>query len=116
MDERRLTRIPKYLARHLRHDPRRIGLELDAHGWAPADELLLAAASHGFPFTDVELRQVVASNDKRRCTIAGGRIRADQGHSVPVDLELPAVAPPAVLYHGTVGRFVAAIKEEGCAR
>ncbi|TDC99239.1 RNA 2'-phosphotransferase [Nonomuraea deserti] len=113
MDERRLTRISKYLARHLRHDPQRIGLTLDAQGWTPVDGLLRAAAEHGFPFTEAELGQVVASNDKRRYTILAGRIRANQGHSVPVDLDLPAVAPPEVLYHGTVGRFVAAIKKEG---
>ncbi|MGP3935137.1 RNA 2'-phosphotransferase [Nonomuraea sp. KM88] len=113
MDERRQTRISKYLARHLRHDPQRIGLALDAQGWTPVDELLRAAAAHGFPFTEAELGQVVATNDKRRYTMADGRIRANQGHSVPVDLDLPAVAPPETLYHGTVRRFVAPIKEEG---
>ncbi|MEO3794731.1 RNA 2'-phosphotransferase [Nonomuraea sp. B10E15] len=113
MDERRQTRISKYLARHLRHDPQRIGLALDAQGWTPVDELLRAAAAHGFPFTEAELGQVVAANDKRRYTMADGRIRANQGHSVPVDLDLPAVAPPETLYHGTVRRFVAPIKEEG---
>ncbi|TDD23208.1 RNA 2'-phosphotransferase [Nonomuraea diastatica] len=113
MDERRLTRISKYLARHLRHDPQRIGLALDAHGWTPVDGLLRAAAAHGFTFTEAELRHVVAANDKRRYTIVDGRIRANQGHSVPVDLGLPAVVPPEVLYHGTAGRFVAAIEEEG---
>lgn len=113
MDERRMVRVSKYLARHLRHDPGRIGLTLDAHGWVPVDELLRAAAEHGFPITAAELREVVESNDKRRYAIEDGRIRASQGHSVPVDLALPAAEPPEVLYHGTVGRFVAAIRAEG---
>ncbi|MGI5291518.1 RNA 2'-phosphotransferase [Nonomuraea polychroma] len=113
MDERRLVRISKYLARHLRHDPQRIGITLDAHGWVPVDELLRAAAEHGFPITAAELWEVVEGNDKRRYAIEGGRIRASQGHSVPVDLDLPEVEPPEVLYHGTVTRFVEAIKKEG---
>ncbi|NUP01579.1 MAG: RNA 2'-phosphotransferase [Nonomuraea sp.] len=113
MDERRMIRISKYLARHLRHDPRRIGLTLDAAGWVPVDDLLDAAAAHGFPITPEELRQVVAANDKRRYAIEDGRIRASQGHSVPVELGLTAVEPPAFLYHGTVARNVAAIRREG---
>lgn len=77
------------------------------------EELLRAAAAHGFPFSRSELEQVVTANDKQRYTIVGDRIRASQGHSVAVDLELPPVAPPEWLYHGTVGRFLAAIREEG---
>ncbi|MGW0811266.1 RNA 2'-phosphotransferase [Nonomuraea sp. NPDC002799] len=113
MDERRMIRISKYLATHLRHDPQGIGLTLDAGGWVPVEVLLRAAAEHGFAIGAEELREVVESNDKRRYAIEDGRIRASQGHSVPVELGLPAVEPPEVLYHGTVGRFVAAIREEG---
>ncbi|MER7431015.1 RNA 2'-phosphotransferase [Nonomuraea rubra] len=113
MDERRMIRVSKYLARHLRHDPQRIGLALDPAGWVEVEELLRAAAAHGFPITPEELRVVVAGNDKRRYTIESGRIRASQGHSVPVDLGLTAIEPPEVLYHGTVGRFLAAIRQEG---
>ncbi|MBO0848828.1 MAG: RNA 2'-phosphotransferase [Pseudonocardia sp.] len=59
-----MVRISKYLARHLRHRPDRIGLTLDEHGWARVDELLSAAARNGFAFTRNELEQVVAGNDK----------------------------------------------------
>ncbi|MFD0885974.1 RNA 2'-phosphotransferase [Streptosporangium algeriense] len=113
MDERRTTRISKYLARHLRHRPERIGIALDSGGWVEVDTLLAAAAAHGFPFSRTELERVVADNDKRRYVIEGGRIRASQGHSVAVDLGLPVAEPPAVLYHGTVARNVAAIRAEG---
>ncbi|MEU8318870.1 RNA 2'-phosphotransferase [Nonomuraea sp. NPDC048881] len=113
MDERRVIRISKYLARHLRHDPQRIGLALDAAGWVAVDDLLAAAAAHGFPITPDELRQVVETNDKRRYAIEDGRIRASQGHSVPVELGLPAVEPPAYLYHGTATRNLDAIRREG---
>jgi putative RNA 2'-phosphotransferase len=113
MDDRRTERISKYLARHLRHDPGRIGITLDPQGWVGVDELLAAAARDGFPFSRAELERVVATNDKRRYALDGDRIRASQGHSVAVDLGLPAVEPPAVLFHGTVGRSLPAIRAEG---
>ncbi|MEU6431544.1 RNA 2'-phosphotransferase [Microbispora sp. NPDC046973] len=113
MDERRLVRVSKYLAKHLRHQPERIGIALDAHGWVDVDTLLTAAASHGFPISRAELERVVADNDKRRYVIDGDRIRASQGHSVPVDLDLPVVEPPPILYHGTVARNVEAIRADG---
>lgn len=113
MDERRLVRISKYLAKHLRHEPERIGIALDAHGWVRVDVLLEAAAAHGFPISRAELEQVVAGNDKRRYEIKGDRIRAGQGHTVPVDLGLQVVEPPAFLYHGTAARNLAVIRVEG---
>ncbi|QSI49079.1 RNA 2'-phosphotransferase [Thermobispora bispora] len=116
MDERRLVRISKYLAKHLRHRPERIGIELDAHGWVEIDALLAATAAHGFPISRDELEEVVARNDKRRFMIDGDRIRANQGHTVPVDLDLPVVEPPPLLYHGTVARNLPAIRMEGLRR
>lgn len=113
MDERRLVRASKFLSRHLRHDPARIGIELDAQGWTGVDELLAAAARHGMAISREELDAIVAGNDKRRFALREGRIRANQGHSVDVDLDLAPSDPPAVLYHGTTGRFLAAIREEG---
>ncbi|QIZ36726.1 RNA 2'-phosphotransferase [Saccharopolyspora sp. ASAGF58] len=113
MDERRLVRVSKYLAKHLRHQPERIGIELDEHGWAPVDVLLAAAASHGFPISRAELVQVVETNDKQRYVIEGDRIRASQGHSVAVDLDLPVTEPPELLFHGTVSRHLAGIRAEG---
>lgn len=108
-------KISKYLARYLRHQPERIGLVLDPHGWAAVDDLLGAAAAHGFPIARAELDEVVARNDKQRYAFDadGTRIRANQGHSVEVDLGLPVVEPPEWLYHGTVARFLPAIRAEG---
>jgi putative RNA 2'-phosphotransferase len=115
IDDRRTVRISKYLAKHLRHEPERIGLTLDPAGWASVTELLAAAERHGFPFTRAELDHVVASNDKKRYAFdeTGERIRASQGHSVEVDLDLPVQPPPPVLYHGTVARFLDAIRRDG---
>ncbi|MFI8824166.1 RNA 2'-phosphotransferase [Streptomyces sp. NPDC053431] len=112
-DEKRTVKVSKYLSKHLRHQPERIGLVLDAHGWTEIDALLAAAAAHGFPITRAELDHVVAANDKQRFAIEGTRIRASQGHTVPVDLDLPAVEPPAYLYHGTVAAGLPAIRAEG---
>ncbi|WP_329058403.1 RNA 2'-phosphotransferase [Amycolatopsis sp. NBC_01480] len=115
MKEEQRTRISKRLSRHLRHDPAAIGLTLDPAGWAEVDTLLACLARHGAPVTRAELAEVVTHNAKRRFAFddTGTRIRASQGHSVAVDLELTATTPPAVLYHGTATRFAAAIFAEG---
>ncbi|MFD8967653.1 RNA 2'-phosphotransferase [Streptomyces sp. NPDC059568] len=112
-DERRTVKVSKYLSKHLRHQPERIGIALDANGWVAVDELIRAAGEHGFRITRAELDHVVAVNDKRRFTVDGDRIRANQGHTVTVDLELPPAEPPAYLYHGTVARHLDAIRAEG---
>ncbi len=115
MDARRLVKVSKWLAVHLRHRPGRIGLTLDGAGWAEVDELLARAEAANFALTRDELVEVVATNDKRRYELdaAGARIRAVQGHTVAVDLDLAPVPPPGVLYHGTTERFLAPILAEG---
>ncbi|MFE3600744.1 RNA 2'-phosphotransferase [Streptomyces sp. NPDC059142] len=114
-DERRTVKVSKYLSRHLRHQPERIGLTLDPNGWVTVGELLRAARDHGFRISRAELDHVVAVNDKRRFTLDGerDRIRANQGHTVAVDLELASAEPPPYLYHGTVARSLDAIRAEG---
>ncbi|KKD09586.1 RNA 2'-phosphotransferase [Streptomyces sp. WM6386] len=113
MDERRTVKVSKYLSKHLRHQPERIGLVLDEAGWVEIDVLITAAAAHGFRFTREELAHVVAANDKKRFAIEGARIRASQGHSIEVDLGLAPATPPPYLYHGTVDRYLDAIRAEG---
>ncbi|MFE7764333.1 RNA 2'-phosphotransferase [Streptomyces sp. NPDC057438] len=113
MNERRTVRVSKYLSKHLRHQPERIGITLDEGGWIGIDTLIEAAAAHGFPFTRAELDHVVEANDKQRFAVQGDRIRASQGHTVDVDLGLPSATPPPYLYHGTVSAFLGAIRAEG---
>jgi putative RNA 2'-phosphotransferase len=115
MDPKRLVKISKYLSKHLRHEPERLGLTLAPGGWVEVETLLGACASAHFPLTREELSEVVAKNDKQRFSFddSGRRIRANQGHSTDVDLQLEAVAPPAVLYHGTAARQVTAILDSG---
>ena len=111
----RTVRISKFLALVLRHDPGRIGLTLDRHGWVAVDDLLVAAARHGLTITPPELAEVVRTNAKQRFTldVEGNRIRANQGHSLDVDLGLTPLEPPPVLYHGTSRAVMAAILAEG---
>lgn len=115
MTEPQLTRISKILSYHLRHRPDALGLTLGPGGWVAVDTLLAALAQNGKPVTRAELDEVVARNPKQRFAFdeSGTRIRASQGHSVAVDLELAPVEPPAVLYHGTDVRAVASILREG---
>ncbi|MFC7327335.1 RNA 2'-phosphotransferase [Marinactinospora rubrisoli] len=114
-DRRRLVRRSRFLARVLRHEPELLGLTLDPAGWVAVEDLLAACRRAGVGLTRAELDEVVAGNDKRRFAFSADRrrIRAQQGHSVPVRLDLPPSAPPAVLYHGTVGRSLPAIFTEG---
>ncbi|MEU3858110.1 RNA 2'-phosphotransferase [Streptomyces sp. NPDC028722] len=113
MSERRTVQVSKYLSRHLRHQPERIGITPDPGGWVDVDTLITAATAHGFRFTRDELDHVVATNDKQRFVTEGNRIRASQGHSIEVDLGLPPATPPPHLYHGTVERSLDAIRAEG---
>ncbi len=97
MDEKRLVKISKYLSKHLRHRPEDLGLALEKGGWVAVDTLLAALQQHNMPITRAELDEVVRSNNKQRFSFdeTGTRIRANQGHSVPIDLELePQVPPP----------------------
>lgn len=103
----------KFLSRVLRHRPALIGLSLDEGGWADVDDLLAGLAAYGRPMTRQQLEELVGSSDKQRFALAGRRIRASQGHSVPVDLGLAPVPPPPVLFHGTPERFVEPILREG---
>jgi len=115
VDPRRVVKVSRYLSRHLRHDPGRLGLELDPGGWVGVDELLAACAARGFALSRTELEEVVARNDKSRFALDAGarRIRASQGHSVPVDLGLAPVTPPPRLFHGTSTGRVEAILRDG---
>ena len=110
MDKRLIT-VSKYLAKHLRHAPHELGLTLQPGGWVPVDDLLSAARSNGFPISYDDLVECVETNDKQKYSfdVSGELIRANQGHSVEVDLQLEEREPPQTLYHGTVERFLPSI-------
>lgn len=110
-----LVRISKFLSLVLRHKPEAIGICLDRAGWVEVDVLLAAARRAGMAISEDTLHRVVLENDKQRFALSedGRRIRANQGHSVAVDLGLAPLAPPERLYHGTATRLLPAIREQG---
>src|SRR5262245_42983501 len=113
--DRPMVTISKFLSKHLRHTPDELGLTLRPGGWVPVDDLLAATARAGFAISYDELIECVETNDKKRFSFddTGDLIRANQGHSVEVDLHLEQREPPEVLFHGTVERFLASILTEG---
>lgn len=110
-----LVRFSKTLSYWLRHRPDEARLTLDAAGWTPVDDVLSALARAGLPADIDALLRVVEENDKQRFELSPDLqcIRARQGHSVEIELDLAPVTPPALLYHGTVERFLDAIMAEG---
>ena len=115
MNEKEKYRISKFLSLVLRHKPDEIGLHLDEHGWADVSELITKAALRGRIFATQDLEEIVATNDKQRFAFNSdrSRIRANQGHSIDVELQLEATTPPEQLFHGTVERFLPAIRAKG---
>jgi putative RNA 2'-phosphotransferase len=113
-----MKHISKLLSLALRHKPETLGLELDEAGWVAVDLVLEGLASHGTPITPSQLEDVVRTSDKQRFALSpdGKSIRANQGHTVDVDLGYEAAAPPDVLLHGTVERFLPAIRTQGLLR
>ena len=115
MNNKEKTRkISKFLSFILRHNPQSIKLKLDANGWADIDELI--EKSKEIKLTKKLIDEVVAQNDKQRFIIDGSRIRANQGHSIDIDLALETMRSPDVLYHGTATRFLESIMKEGLTK
>ena len=112
MDDLRLS---KFLSLVLRHEPERIGIALDVAGWVAVDELLAACGRHGVVLSRERLDGIVARSDKQRFAFddTRQRIRANQGHSVPVELGYEPATPPSQLYHGTVVQFLDSIRARG---
>lgn len=115
MDPKNIKRTSRKISLVLRHKPEAIGLGLDENGWAKVNELLAKMSATGTPLKRADLETIVAENDKQRFSFSpdGQKIRANQGHSIAVDLQLVPVPPPAVLYHGTASTSVEAIMKTG---
>ena len=109
-----LKNISKYLSLILRHKPEVIGISLDEHGWANVEELI-AGIAKDHDFNMELLEEIVRSDEKQRYSFNEDKtlIRANQGHSVPVDVELVEQIPPDILWHGTGEKYVSAIDTEG---
>ena len=106
--------VSKFISLILRHKPETIGIVLDEHGWADVDDLI-TGISRTYPLTKEELEEIVRTDEKQRYSFNESHtlIRANQGHSIPVDVELEEMTPPTYLYHGTGEKYVSAINEQG---
>ena len=106
--------VGKFIALILRHKPEVIGISLDDHGWANVDELI-EGISKTHRIDRELLEEIVATDNKQRYSFNEDHtlIRANQGHSIPVDVELEEVVPPEILYHGTGDKYTASIDEQG---
>ena len=115
MNDKHRIHVSKFLSKYLRHAPEELGLTLEPGGWVLISDLLPAAASAGCRITPDELHEVVRSCDKQRFAIdeTGTKIRANQGHSTEVDLQLEPAEPPAELFHGTADRNIEDVLRDG---
>ena len=104
----------KFIALILRHKPEVIGIHLDEHGWANVDELIAGIAKTQ-EFNMAMLEEIVRTDNKQRYSFNEDKtkIRANQGHSIPVDVELTQKTPPDILWHGTGEKYVSSIEAEG---
>lgn len=109
-----LESTSKFISLILRHKPEVIGISLDEHGWADVDELI-AGIARTRPIDMAMLEEIVRTDDKQRYSFSEDKrlIRANQGHSIPVDVELPEADPPEYLWHGTGEKYVASIDRQG---
>lgn len=112
-----LKDISKFMSLILRHKPETIGIELDEHGWANVDEFIDGIAKTR-TFNMQILEEIVRTDDKQRYSFNEDKtlIRANQGHSIPVDVELEECVPPEFLYHGTGEKYVESIDKTGLIR
>ena len=113
--EKQLKHISKFMSLVLRHKPEEIGLQLDEQGWASINELIARMNTKGFHVTAEIIKEVVVTNDKKRFAFNEDKtlIRASQGHSIEVDLNLQEMIPPDILYHGTTHKYLESILKDG---
>ena len=110
-----LTQTGRYLSLLLRHKPEKAGLTLDRHGWADATALIEGVRRTHPDFNRRVLEEIVRTDKKQRDSFSedGTKIRANQGHSIPVDVGLERLDPPESLWHGTAEKYLASIQKEG---
>ncbi len=115
MNQKKRVKLSKFLSYILRHNPRSINLTLDAGGWCSIKSIIRAAQSKSRCFTAEDIFEVVTTNDKQRFALNADKtkIRANQGHSLPVDLGLTSQKPPDFLFHGTAEKYLDSIRERG---
>ena len=112
---RKIDKLSVFISLVLRHKPEATRITLDEHGWANVDELINGINNTGRKIDMTMLEEIVKTDNKQRYSFNEDKtlIRANQGHSIPVDVELNQQEPPELLYHGTASRFLDNIMTEG---
>lgn len=110
-----LQKVGRFISLILRHKPETIGITLDEHGWANVDELISGIANKHPEFNKEILEEIVRTDNKQRYSFNEDKtlIRANQGHSINVDVELEEKEPPECLYHGTGEKYISSIMWQG---
>ena len=110
-----MKKTSKYIAYLLRHNPSAAELPMDENGWVEVRMLIEGVCKTGRQLDIETLTEIVETDEKQRFSFNedGSKIRANQGHSLRVDVEMKELAPPAVLYHGTAEKYLASIREKG---
>jgi putative RNA 2'-phosphotransferase len=110
-----LVKLSKFVSLVLRHQPEVIGLKLDENGWAEVDRFIELAKQNGKNISISVLEEIVETNNKKRFAFNEdkSKIRANQGHSIEVNLDLPPQQPPDQLFHGTATKFIESIRHQG---
>jgi putative RNA 2'-phosphotransferase len=118
MDPKTLTELSKFLSFVLRHKPEAIALELDPSGWVEIERLVEQCRAHGKALSKDIVESIVATSPKQRFAISEDRlrVRANQGHSIEIDLAYEPTEPPELLFHGTVSHSLASIRSAGLKR
>lgn len=107
--------LSKFISLILRHNPQTIGIKLDNYGWANVNELINGINKSGKKINMEILKEIVLTDNKQRYSFNDDKtkIRANQGHSINVDVELQEIKPPEILYHGTATKYIESIKKNG---
>ena len=118
MEPKARTELSKFLSFVLRHKPEAVGLQLDPGGWVEIADVIEKCRAHGKTLTKDLVEAIVATSPKQRFAISedGLRVRANQGHSIEIDLGYEPSEPPELLFHGTVSSSIASIRSGGLKR
>lgn len=118
MNEKQSQRMSKFLSLILRHKPETVGVELDKNGWTEVETLLIKLNESGTKLDQSELAYLVNTSDKKRFAISecGKKIRANQGHSIKIDLAYDPAEPPEFLFHGTPLKVLSRIRANGLSK
>lgn len=108
----------KFISLILRHKPQEIGLQLDEYGYVNTNDLINGMIRKGYNVTITDVERIVSEDDKQRYSFNSdkSKIKANQGHSIEVNLELQPVKPPMVLYHGTSKKVLNSILSQGITK